>query len=759
LCIRIRPYLAIFASLGFAFATYNPILVVAGHDTKLLAMAYAPALIGSIILLYEKKYLPGAVFTALFASLHLYQNHQQISYYVFLIIAVMTLFYLVRWVKNKQLAHAATVIPLGIAGGALAVMINAILLFPVYDFAKYSKRGGQLVMDTKAAASTEKVSNNKTTGLSREYAFQWSNDKSEALSIVFPGIAGYGSYFSQRDGEYNIFPKLDEQSNVATYLSEKLNMPEDQTGQYAANLSSRIYWGGKPFTTGPAYSGMVICLLFILGMFVLDGKHKWWIFTAAMLGIVLSLGKYLPGINNFLFDYLPFYNKLRTPEMALIIPQILFPMLAVMGIDQLIDSTKEEAIKKLKLGAIATAVLFAIAGGLYVSFDYSKENKQRTAAITTAFGVQDSTLNSRLQQISQQYEPQMDNQIFEQLLFQSKGDASVAKGVINALKKDRQAFFGKDILRGLIFALLTLAVVALFVYKKINSTLLLVALPLLVVLDLVPFGMHYLNDKSFETEEAYKANEFSPSEADQLVMKDTTPNFRVFNMSAGDPFQDARPSYFHKSIGGYHPAKIGIYDDLATYQLSGQPNTAVLNMLNTRYIIQKSEDGKDLVMPNTMALGNCWFVKAIKYVKGPVEEMKALDNFNPADTAVADESFKTIIGNFTAADSTSSIQQTAFDNMAIKYESNSATANLAVFSEIFYKDWNAYVDGKQVQVAKVNYVLRALTIPAGKHNIEFKFEPKVFNTSYTISKYSGWAMLLILLAYLVYAFKKKDDKA
>lgn len=759
LCIKIRPYLGIFASLGFAFATYNPILVVAGHDTKLLAMAYAPALIGSIILLFDRKYITGSVLTALFASLHLYQNHQQISYYLFLIIGIMTLFYLVRWVKEKQLAGGIKSLGLAIAAAAIAVMVNAILLFPVYDFAKDSKRGGQLVMDSKNDnKGGDKVEKNKTKGLSRDYAFQWSNDKTESLSILFPGVTGYGSYFSQREGEYNVFPNLGEKSNVAAYLAEKLNMPEDQAANIASNLSGRLYWGGKPFTTGPAYQGAVICFLFVLGMFLLDGKHKWWILTASLLGIILAMGKYFPSLNNLFFDYLPFYNKLRTPEMALIIPQILFPMLAVMGIDKLIDMDKEVALKKLKQASIAIGAIFVLAAGIYFTSDYSKENKKRTAAVSAAFAAQDSTINNKLQQINQQYESETDNRIFEELLYQSKGDASVAKGVLTALRKDRQSFYGGDIMRALLFTILTLALVGLFVYRKINSTFLLVGLPLLVAIDLIPFGMHYLNEKSFETEDRYKANEFSPSEADQLIMKDNDPNFRVFDMTGGDPFQDAKPSYFHRSIGGYHPAKLGIYDDLATYQLSGQLNPGVLNMLNTRYIIQKGENGKASVIPNVQALGPCWLVKGVKFVNGPVEEMKALDNFDPADTAVIDQSFKSIIGSFAPADSASSIKQTAVDNMAIKYESNNTAAHLAVFSEIFYKDWNAYIDGKQVPIAKANYVLRALVIPAGKHSIDFKFEPKVFNTSYRITSIAGWLMFVILLAYLVYFFKTNGAK-
>ena len=759
MCIKVRPFIAIMGSLAFAYSTYNPILVVAGHDTKLLALAYAPALLGSILLLFDKKYVSGFVLTALFANLHLMQNHQQISYYLFIIIGIMTLFYVATWIKDKELLHGVKAVALAITAAVLAVMINAILLFPVYDFAKYSKRGGQLVMDEKAGTNSSKNTGNKTTGLSRDYAFQWSNDKIESFTLMFPGIAGYGSYFSQRDGEYNIFPKLDENSHVATYLVEKINMPENQADEMAANLSGRVYWGGKPFTSGPAYVGSVICLLFLLGMFMLDGKYKWWILSASAVGIILATGKNMPGINNLLFEYLPFYNKFRTPEMALVIPELLFPMIAVLTVEKVITGDTTENIKRFKWGAIATAALFVIMGAFYFTSDYSNENKQRTAAINTAFSKQDSTLNNQLQEINQKYEAQSDNRVYEELLYQSKGDTQIAKGLLTALRKDRESFFRNDIVRALLFSLLTLAVIGLFLYKKINSTIVMIALPLLVAFDLIPFGMHYINEKSFESADKYQANQFTPSAADNQILQDKDPNYRVLDMSGGDPFQDSKPSYFHKSIGGYHPAKIGIYDDLATYQLSGQLNPSVLNMLNAKYLIQKSPDGKSAnAIKNPGALGNCWFVKGVHFVNGPVAEMKALNDFNPADTAVVDNSFKNIVTGFAAADSSATIRQTAFDNMAIKYESNSNAANLAVFSEIFYKDWNAYLDGKPVPIAKANYVLRALVIPAGKHTIDFKFEPGVFNTSYSITKVSNWLLFTILIWFGYYTYKKNEEK-
>ena len=757
ICLRIRPYIAILGGLAFAYSSYNPILAAAGHDTKLLALAYAPALIGSILLLFDKKYISGFIFTSLFSAMHLMQNHQQISYYVLIIIAIMTIFFIAKWIMEKDTKHLVKVLPLALGAALIGVMINAILLLPVLDYAKYSKRGGQLVMDNRVDSKTNVIKQNKTTGLSREYAFQWSYGKLESLSLLFPGITGYGSYFAQRDGEYNIFPKLSETSNVSNYLQEKLNVPEDQAADISNNLSGSIYWGDKPFTVGSVYLGASVCFLFVLGMFLLDNKHKWWILTASIFGIILAMGKNMPGINNLLFDYLPMYNKFRTPEMALVIPQILFPILAVLAVQKILDNDDALVQKKLRLSVFTMAGIFIIAGLLYFSLDYTKENKERTSAVNTAFATPDSSLNIKMQEINQKYEGLADNKVYENFLQQTKGDTKVARAVVTALRKDRQSFFGNDILHSLIFVALTIGLIGLFVSKKINAVILMVGLPLLTLFDLIPFDMHYINEKSFDNAEKYHNSEFPESNADKFILKDVDPNYRVYNLSGGDPFQDAKTSYYHKSIGGYHPAKLGIYDDLITYQLSGQPNLSVLNMLNAKYIIQQNQKGDNLTAyPNMQALGNCWFVNGVKFVNGPTEEMKALNNFNPRDTAIIDNSYKNIVTGFTPADSLANIKQTAFDNMAIKYESNSNTANVAVFSEIFYKDWNAYIDGKKVPIAKANYVLRALVIPAGKHSIDFKFEPAVYKLSYNISMFATWLLVVLLIAYAVYFFKQSN---
>ncbi|UAY53164.1 YfhO family protein [Ferruginibacter albus] len=758
LCLRIRPYAAILGALAYTYSTYTPIIAVAGHDTKVLAMAYAPALIGAIILIFDKKYIAGFILTALFATLHLQQNHQQISFYTFLIIAIMSLFYLVRWIKAKEFAHLSKAIGIAAAGAIIGIMANAVILFPVMDYAKYTKRGGQLIMDNKTNVDADKIVDNKTVGLTKDYAFSWSYGKEETFSIMFPGVMGYGTHIAQRDGDYSIFPQLNENSHVAQYLTDKLSVPEDQATNLANNLSTKLYWGDQPFTVGPFYFGAIICFLFILGLFIVDAKHKWWILAASIFAVLLALGNHFESFNYFIFDHLPFYNKFRTPSMTLVIPQLLFPLLAVLAIDKLMDNSSGQW-KNLQKALIATAAVFVCAAGIYFTTDYSKENKARTKAVTEAFATP-ADANAKLQAINNNplYKPETDNSIYEDFLYQSKGDAKIARELLSSLRKDRQSYFGADILRALIFVALAFALIALFTKGKITATILLIAMPVLVLADLLPFDMHYLNDKDFDNKDAYEAKQYPKTAADEMILKDQDPNYRVLNLTDGDPFQDAKTSYYHKSIGGYHPAKLGIYDDLITYQLSGQPNPAVLNMLNTKYIIQQNQQST-IALPNSGALGNCWFVKGVKYVETPTDEMKSLNSFNPADTAVINTEFKNIVGTVVASDSTASIKQITFDNEAIKYESNSNSNNLAVFSEIFYKDWKAYIDGKETPIAKANYVLRALPIPAGKHTIEFKFEPKIFKLSYGISEITGWVMFLLLIWFGYYTLKKEKQAA
>ncbi|MES2776900.1 MAG: YfhO family protein [Bacteroidota bacterium] len=760
--LNIRTWVGIVASLAYAYCLYDPIIAVVGHQTKILAMAYAPALLGSIILIFEKKYLKGFILSALFTALELQQNHTQISYYLFLVIALMTITYMVRWVMVKDFKHVGIAFGLALVAGTIGVLANAVTILPVADYVRESKRAGQLVMDGRIDSATNIIKDNKTKGMSKEYAFQWSYGKVETMSLMFPGVMGYGYHGSERDGDTRVFPELTETSHVAEYLNEKLG--GDQGSNIAPQLGGNLYWGDQPFTAGPVYLGAIVCFLFLFGMFYLDNKHKWWALAAAVLGILLSWGSHFMALNGFMFDYFPFYNKFRVPTLALFIPQLVFPIVGALALNKLCSNQNEETWKKFRLSVIATGVVFAIAAAMYFTADYAKENKARTSAFNVAFAnpADQAGGQAKMDSINRnpKLQPEADNQLYENFVFQSKGDVQMAKGTLTALREDRASLFGKDILRSFAFVALTIVLIGLFIRKKINMGVMLGGVGILILIDLLSIGFKYLNKTSFTSKDGYENKVFEKMPYDDEILKDTDPNYRVFNFAGGDPFQESKTSYYHKSIGGYHPTKLALYEDLITYQIS-KNNQQVLDMLNTKYIVfQNPQTKQPTAERNPGALGNCWFVKGITYVKGGVEEMRALTAFNPKDTAIVDEKYKADIGAVSPADSLSTIKQTAFDNDAIKYESNSPVAALAIFSEIYYKDWYAYIDGAKGKVIKANYALRGLAVPAGKHTIEFKFEPASYKTGSMLTSIASWLLIILLLAYVAKEFfmkKKQED--
>ncbi|MBS1743708.1 MAG: YfhO family protein [Bacteroidetes bacterium] len=753
ICLRIKPYAAIIGAIGFAYASFSPIIITAGHDTQMMALAYAPAVIGAVLLIFDKKYISGFVLTAMLTALQIGAQHQQISYYLFLVLLAMTISYAIRFFRNGEAAHFFKSTGLIAVAGLLGLACNALVLMTSYDYAKESKRGGQLIMDD-SQRKHENIKDGKTTGLSKDYAFQWSYGKGETFSLMFPGANGYGLHYSDRDGEPYLFPKLDENSNVAKFFTDKLNVPEDQAINYAMQESRDIYWGDQPFTSGPVYLGAVICFMFLFGMFYLDNKDKWWILAVSVFGILLSWGSNLPGFNYFMFDHLPLYNKFRVPTMTLVIPQLLFPVIAALTLNKLSETNEEQNRKAFKFAGIAAAIAFISVFAFYVSSDFSKENKQRTAKFNQIYALKDSTMYAKMNELNKAERPLTDNQLYEGMISNLKGAPEAertAREMVTALRKDRAAFLLADIWRSLIFVLITAGFIALYLKKIIKPALLIAGVSLVAAIDLLGFGMKYLNDKSFSSKDRYEQNEFPLTAADEEILKDKDPNYRVFNTSS---LEESKTSYYHKSIGGYHPAKLGIYDDLMTYQLNGTPNVSVVNMLNAKYIIQHQGD-KTQAIRNPEAMGNAWFVKGVKLVNGPVAEMKALDDFSPADTAIIDQQYASLINGITPADSSATITMSSFDNDAISYKTTSNASHVAIFSEIYYKDWKAYIDGKPAPFFKANYVLRGMVVPAGNHTIEFKFEPAVYFTGDKIGMISSWLVAIMALGFVLYSLVVK----
>ena len=720
----IKNKVAILGSLAYAFASYNAIIVAVGHTTKFSAMGYTPAVLAGLILLTQRKYLLGFILTLTFTTLLFYQNHVQIAYYAFLISICFAIVFFIRAIKNKELPHFFKAAGLALVAGIIGMLSYSVMLFPTYSYSKETMRGGRSELTTPG-----KEKNKTNKGLDKDYAFQYSYGITEVLTMAVPRLYG-GS-----GGE------MPEGSETAKVFSEKLGIGEDQAEQYGRSMPA--YWGPQPLTSGAVYFGAVICLLFIFGCIYYKEWHIQWIIVATVLGIVLAWGRHFSSVNYFLFDHLPFYNKFRAPSMAMVIPQLTIPLLACLGLNQILETKwdKTEFWRKFKQASIISGIFAVVLIALYFILDFKSENDN---------GIRENLTASLTQQLSPTGKPTTEAQ---------QRASDFGRSVVNALKKDRQSLMSKDLIRSLIFMALAWGMIYIYGKDKIKGNILATALIALVFIDLIGIDLRYLNTDKYVEKETFDES-FTPTAAD-LQIKQDTGYYRVFNPSDGDPFQlsgaTSRTSYLHNNVGGYHPAKLALYNDLL--QQIGRGNMGVLNMLNTKYfILADPATRKPFVRPNPEALGHGWFVKAIKYVNNADEEMKALDNFNPADTAVVDKREQQKLIYPPQKDSTSKITLIENRNDYISYKSSSKTNGIGVFSEVYYPyGWIATIDGKETPIARVNYVLRALSIPAGEHTIEFRFEPSSFVIGDRISVIIGILSILIVLYGIYYFWKAYKD--
>ncbi len=714
LCVvlRIRTIFGILGSLAFAYATYNPVIIGVGHDTKMLSIAYMPAVLASIILIYEKKYWLGAGLTALFTSVLITQNHPQIDYYLFLTLAVMTVFYAVRWIKNREWRHFGMAAAFTAVAGLTGVLTNAVSIFSTYEYQKETIRGGA----TALTDSTSKQENSKN-GLTKDYALSYSMEIAEPFIMMIPRMYG-GS---------NARMEVDEDKSKAV---ENLRaFPQEVQQQVYPSLS--FYWGGmtKPGevgVSGPAYVGAIICILAILAMFIVDERYKWWMFTAIVLTIMMSWGSYFEALNGFLYNYLPLYNKFRAPSMILVIPQLLLPLLAVLGLNKIAESPDKKVLLPLfKKGLIAVAATFALLLIIYMMSDFMS-----------------GADNELMKQIKSSNQPQW---------------LQVFTSFFDGLRADRKSLMMDDILRALGFGLVGLLLVFLAIRKSISELVLGIGLLLFILIDSLTIDVKYLNYDSYQEKQENEVA-FTKTKADNEILADKS-QFRVFNVT-GDHFQENFTSYYYNSVGGYHPAKIAIYQELIEHKLSTQqPNFPILNMLNAKYFIQKDRSGQtQAYQKNDSALGNCWLVKKIQYVKDANEEMNLLGTVNPADTALIQETYKPSFEP--VADSTASITLVKNDNDIITYSFNAASNQFAVFSEVYYTGgWKAYIDGKEAPIVKVNYVLRGLAVPAGKHDIKFEFRPAGYYNGKSVTSIFSIVLLVILAAGIFMEWRNRKQTA
>ena len=708
LALGCKPWLSIIGSIVYTLGSYNFIIIAAGHMNKSLVIATLAPIVGGIVLCYRRKLIIGALLTLLFAGLNIYWSHQQVTYYMLLTALIMAVVYFIYAWREKWLSYyfKATGVLAIVAVMAVAPAVG--ILMPTNDYAKDSMRGG-------SELSTNDGENAK--GLDVDYAFSWSYGKMETMTLLIPNFYGASSHYDVgTDGKlYSTYRKVMLDNYVDMFLQQYPDASEEEAMRYIyTNREIRAqvdaeakqfvkaaptYWGDQPFTEGPVYAGAVVCLLFVLGLFILKGPEKWWLLAATIFSIILAWGRNLPGINNFLFEYMPLYNKFRTPSMSLVVTTLTMSTMAVLAVKQFMDiaSCKDEVAVKALRKSLFTS--FAIVGG-----------------ITLLFHLAGSYL----------------------LSFTSPNDASIAQipELYNALIAERKALLNHDALRSLGFIAATVLLLSLYLRGKLKTTVFIVVLGIVFLVDMWPVSWRFLSHDDFIAKKKTTAIQVTDADREIKALAGNDPHYRVFNLTSS-PFNEAFTSYKHNSIGGYSPAKLARYQDIIDRYLS-KMNWNVISMLNTRFII--TEDGvaeNNALYGLPGAFGNCWFVDNINWVNGAKEEIAAIENVDK-NTAYIDNVWKELVPNAEQYNNTTfgDIRLTEYRNPGnIVYKSRCAEPKMAVFSEIYYKTWKAYIDGEEVMPIRANYVLRALPIPAGEHTIEFKCYDEVMAKSHRLSLY------------------------
>ena len=724
-CLGISPILALIGALGFGLGSYNFLIIHAGHITKARALALTlPVFAGMLLCLKacRKKtkegkvskglLVGGGILFVLSVMLEVSFNHIQITYYTLIGAVIIGLVYFVYAIKEKWVGQFFIAVSIFAVGAIFALACNARLLFVAQDYAKYTMRGGSEITVTPddLYGKMDGESKRVTNGLDINYAFSWSYGIGETYTLLVPGAMGGGS--AEKVGH-----------NSAGYK----NFRQDRMP---------LYWGDQPFTEGPVYFGAIIVFLFIFGLFVVKGPERWWLLLATILSIMLAWGRHFMPLNEWLFYHLPFYNKFRTPSMSLVLANVTMVFMAVLALRALIENVMGGVDSKFKnqnskfnialyISAGVTAGMIIIGLILCGGFSYSGSSDEQMAA---QYGDQ----WARIQEIFIQ---------------------------------DRKALFVRDSWRSLIFIALAFGILWLYINNKLKkSWMLLAPLALLIVIDLWGVDRRYISKDSF-----VKARnlDFKPapydSEIDRLAVQNGDKDYRVLNLAV-NTFNDATPSVFHHQIGGYSAVKLRRYQDIIDFYISRRINPRVLAMLNARYIV--TGDGQ--VHRNPDALGNAWFVDEYKLVSDPNAEILALNDIDPAATAIIDSSqWASVVKGFTidVSDSTASIVeecQEPYNPGYLKYKSHCATDRLAVFSEVFYKpDWFAYIDGKPAEYFRANYILRAMIVPAGDHIIEFRNEAPLVHKMNVVTIVSQVVLLVLIgcVLFLWYRGKKNNSKS
>jgi hypothetical protein len=713
--LKVNPWLAAAGAVAFTFTTYNFVLIASGHSSKALAIGFFAPIIAGIILTLRGRYWYGASLTALFLALEIRTNHVQMTYYLFLAIIVFIGVEVYHAYKTKTLATFSKAVSFLALSVVIAIMLNASLLWSTAEYANETNRG---------KSNLTSVSTEKDAGMSKQYAYQWSQGIGESFSFLIPDLYGGATGSEQL---------LNPEGHMFKAVSELTGGDRNQTEQAIQSLGQQFnlqqYWGEKPFTQGGYYFGAIVCFLFVFGLFIVRHHLKWWILITTVLFVLLSFGRHFTFVSDLFFNYFPLYNKFRAVESILAVVGLMVPMLAFLAIKEVQEVGVDQKIlvKKLAWSAGITGG-FALIVGLIPTlfFSFKAENHA---------------------------------QILQALTQSLENNAATAQKIVNALVDDRIAIARLDAFRSFLFIAVAFGIVWAFITKKMSANLAFGILAFAVLIDMWQVDKRYLNNKNFESKSAL-AGYFQPRDVDTFIMADKDPNFRVYDQSI-NTFSNASTSNFHKTIGGYHAAKLKRYDELIENQFSKSVNQDVLDMLNAKYFItQDPQNGSYKMSRNATALGNAWIVQGVQYVKNADEEMKAISSFDPKQEAIVDEQFKKLIDTTRlGADPTAFIKMEKYHPDHIEYSYSAPRDVIAVFSEIYYdKGWNMYVDGKEKPYFRADYVLRAAQLEAGNHKVEFKFEPKSYYTGEKISL-AGSILLLAFLGFGFYTDNKKKKVA
>ncbi len=696
LVLKVDPLKAFFGALAFGFSTYLIIILGVGHNAKAHAIAYMPVVIAGFILVFRKKYVLGGLVMMLATALEINANHFQMTYYLLIFLLILSGYFIYLEIKKKD--NKALFKSLGVLSiaGILAIGANATSLLATAEYASFSTRG-----KTELSYNPDGSKNTSSSAMSREYITEYSYGVAESFNLIAPRLFG---------GSNNEAVGTD--SRMYEFMIGK-GVPAEQASDFVSGMPT--YWGDQPIVAAPAYIGVVVFFLGVLALFIDERKIKYVFLTGAITALMLSWGKNFPVLTDFFIDYIPMYNKFRAVSSIQVILELCFPVLAIMGLQSFFKLEKDSQWKAIKQSG---SVVFGLIIVLFISkgmFSFSGVND-------------DYYLDS--------YGPEF----------------------VEALKGDRMSLYSADLLRSGFFVLLVSGTLWLFIKSKIAQNTAVILVGLFMVSDLFFVDKNYVSAKDFVSGREVSVP-FEQTPSDIEILKDTS-IYRVFEVSGN--FSSARASYFHKSIGGYHAAKPRRVQQLFDYQIS-KNNMEVLNMLNVKYIIQTDKEGKQFPTVNPNANGNAWFVNDVKLVNKANDEMKMLDKFDTKKAAIFNihlygDKFKNarLKRNL---DTTGAIKIKEYEPNYIKYISNNTNEGLAVFSEIYYENgWNAYIDGVKTDHFPVDYVLRALVVPGGKHTIEFKFEPQVIKTGSIITLISVVGMLLLLIGGIYYEQKRNAGK-